>query len=192
MTRRPALPPESRRPRSSGRRRLALWAAAGLLAGDPSAAYADSARLVPGKPVVVTAKWQGTAPKQGLGLLASPGPPVLVTVKVGTLHNPNAIGLGLRLFLNRPDATSKTPDSAPGYLGSFAFFPVNPGPGVPAGSFVVDLRTVLQNLPISALRGIIAGTPKITAILVPLVEGEPERGIDAEVTSVEIEIRPAD
>jgi hypothetical protein len=171
---------------------LVLWAAAGLLAGGPVAATAEHARLVPGNPAVVTAIWQGKVPKQGLSLLASPGPPVLVTVNVGTLHNPDSIGFGLRLFLNRPDATAKTPESAPGYLGSFAFFPVNPGPGVPAGSFVVDLRTALQDLPAGALRTLVAGTPKITAILVPLVDGESERGVDAEVTSVEIEIRPAD
>ncbi len=180
------------RPRSGSkaRRPLALVLAAGLLVGDPAQA-ADSWRLLPGNPVVMAPRWLQTPPARGLGILEQSGQTVQLTVRVGTLRNPAGDGLGLRLFLNRPDAALDTPLTVPGYLGSFAFFPVTPPPGAEAGAFTVDLRTALDGLPSGTLRQLVEAPPHVTAILVPLAEGKQNLKAEAVVTEVSLELRPA-
>ena len=180
-------------PRSGnkGSGRLALVLAAGLVAGNPAQGAAEPWRLVPGKPVVMVPRWTQTPPKRGLGILEQSGQTVQLTVRVGTLHNPAGKGLGLRLFLNRPDATIDTPLTVPGYLGSFAFFPVTPPPGAEAGAFTVDLRVALDGLPAKALQRLVEAPPQVTAILVPLAEAAQHVQAEADVTEVSLELQPA-
>ncbi|MEP0210542.1 MAG: hypothetical protein ABJ370_00735 [Paracoccaceae bacterium] len=52
---------------------------------------------------------------------------------------------GFRVFINDPDAEAATSIEDPSYVTSFSFFP-DPEPGVPAGTFVVDMDNAISRL----------------------------------------------
>ncbi|MDE1148081.1 MAG: hypothetical protein PW843_15885 [Azospirillaceae bacterium] len=134
--------------------------------------------------------WQGGTPKGDLKVLTRPGPDVLLRITVGAIRNPSDIGLGLRLFLNQPDATAATPDTAPGYLGNVAFFPSSPPAGAPPQSFVINLRTALAERGAETLRRLAKAPPRVTVILVPLTNGQARAdAASAQVTGMTLELQ---
>jgi len=56
--------------------------------------------------------------------------------------------IGMRVFLDTPDAAAKPYDTLPGYVQSFAFFPLPAGTaaGETVGSFLVDLDEAVSRL----------------------------------------------
>ena len=61
--------------------------------------------------------------------------------------------IGMRVFFDTPDAATKPYDTLPGYVESFAFFPLPTGTasGETVGSFLVDLDEAVSRLAEAAL-----------------------------------------
>jgi hypothetical protein len=120
---------------------------------------------------------------------ATPASPA-TSAAPATQTAPAAPAVGVRVFLDAPEATAATPRDDPHYVGSFAFYGGRGSPAAPARtSFLLDLGRTLRALgpPERWLHG---DGLTVTLLAVPLRRGEPIDDVSLPFEKVSLSVRP--